>query len=632
MPSQPQRFAPGQGIDIPPETHKTLTDQAHQLNQEIETLRESLQSPDLQTLIPDIEIFYYAVHYALTHDIFFEEEEFEIAKNLLSQGQARADELKQGKPTWTTENGLIVRGYRSDLDNTIQPYSLVVPDSFDPSTNTKHRLDIWHHGRGAKLSELRFLHNQQNKPGEFTPDDTFMLHTYGRWSNAMKFAGEVDTFEALAHAKTHYPIDEDRICVRGFSMGGAATWHQAVHHTDTWVAANAGAGFAETAVYQDVFSKEPHPPTWEQKLWNLYDATVCAGNLHQCPTIAYSGELDKQMQASDIMAEYMAKEGLELPHIIGLGMGHKFHPDSKVEIENWLKEVVAKGRNKSPEKIRFTTYTLRYNRMNWVTINGLEKHWERAQLNADVINKSKLQITTQNITDFSIDSQQCPLNQDEAISVTIDDQEVAIASHYTKTNGTWSSHPDPDKPALSKIHGLQGPIDDAFMERFIIVTPTGTPTMNEAVTQWLSDQQADAIYQWDMQFRGKPRVKTDTEITEQDIANFNLALWGDPESNTILKQIHKDLPIQWNSEQLTVGTQTFSAENHVPVFTFPNPHNPKRYIVINSGFTFAPNGAKSNSTQTPKLPDWAIMDTTLSWDNPDRVKAADFFNENWELQ
>ena len=49
-----------------------------------------------------------------------------------------------------------------------------------------------------------------------------MLHLYGRYCNANKLAGEVDLFEALDDVKRHYPIDENRMLVRGFSMGGAA--------------------------------------------------------------------------------------------------------------------------------------------------------------------------------------------------------------------------------------------------------------------------------------------------------------------------------------------------------------------------------------------------------------------------
>ena len=36
-----------------------------------------------------------------------------------------------------------------------------------------------------------------NRAGRFTPRDTIVLHPYGHYSNAFKFAGEVDVLEAL---------------------------------------------------------------------------------------------------------------------------------------------------------------------------------------------------------------------------------------------------------------------------------------------------------------------------------------------------------------------------------------------------------------------------------------------------
>ena len=93
-------------------------------------------------------------------------------------------------------------------------------------------------------------------------------------------------------------------------MGGAACWQFAVHYSDRWFAANPGAGFAETPRFLNVFQKETVTPTWyEQKLWHLYDCTDYAANLLQCPTVAYSGELDSQKQAADVMAEALKKEG-----------------------------------------------------------------------------------------------------------------------------------------------------------------------------------------------------------------------------------------------------------------------------------------------------------------------------------
>ena len=56
--------------------------------------------------------------------------------------------------------------------------------------------------------------------GHYTPRDTIVLHPYGRYSNAFKFAGEIDVLEALEHVQANYQIDDERISVRGFSMGG----------------------------------------------------------------------------------------------------------------------------------------------------------------------------------------------------------------------------------------------------------------------------------------------------------------------------------------------------------------------------------------------------------------------------
>ncbi|MEO1973814.1 MAG: hypothetical protein ABGX07_19785, partial [Pirellulaceae bacterium] len=103
-----------------------------------------------------------------------------------------------------------------------------------------YRLDVWFHGRGETLSEVNFLTQRQRQAGTFTPRDGIVLHPYGRYSNANKFAGEIDVLEAVAAVKRHYLIDDERVSVRGFSMGGASTWQLAVHYPTRWVAANPG--------------------------------------------------------------------------------------------------------------------------------------------------------------------------------------------------------------------------------------------------------------------------------------------------------------------------------------------------------------------------------------------------------
>ena len=86
-------------------------------------------------------------------------------------------------------------------------------------------------------------------------------------------------FEAIDAVKRTYRIDENRILVRGFSMGGASAWHLAAHHAGLWAAAVPGAGFAETPEYTKIMQDPEKPTWWQQKLWHLYDATDYAANL-----------------------------------------------------------------------------------------------------------------------------------------------------------------------------------------------------------------------------------------------------------------------------------------------------------------------------------------------------------------
>ena len=191
---------------------------------------------------------------------------------------------------------------------------------------------------------MNFLDEHRHSRGEFTPPDTIVLHPYGRYCNAFKFAGEVDVLEALDAVKRHYRVDEDRIAVRGFSMGGAACWHFAVHYPERWVAANPGAGFAETPEFLKVFQHEEiHPSVTESKLLHLYDCTDWAVNLYNCPTVAYSGEIDKQKQAADIMTAALAKEKITLRHVIGPGTAHKYHPAAKKIVAALMANIVQRG-------------------------------------------------------------------------------------------------------------------------------------------------------------------------------------------------------------------------------------------------------------------------------------------------
>jgi hypothetical protein len=637
------RPVPPPGVEIPAADRDALTKGAAELKQLIEDAKKAQsKNPKLADLLPDVEIFHKSVDWALRYNYFNKPGETKVAFEQLAEGKKRAEALKAGDAPWTRQKGLVARAYRSKIDGSIQPYGMVIPESYN---GARTRMDFWIHGRGETLSELSFLDQRMHTVGNVSPANTLVLHLYGRYCCANKLAGEVDLFEALAHAKKFYTIDEDRIVVRGFSMGGASAWQFGTHFAGLWCAISPGAGFAETPEFLGSYQNEDvrNAPWWQKKLWRVYNSSDYALNLSNCPTIAYSGEIDKQKQAADVMDRELKKEGLDMIHIIGPQTAHKLHPDSLIEIERRLADITAKGRERAPREVHFTTWTLAYNQMKWVTVDGLAEHWQRARVDAVVESDKAIQVKTHNVTALTLDFEAgyAPLNLFEPTTVVIDGTSVTCGkaktdrswrASFVKKGNAWALAGEPAS-GLVKRHGLQGPIDDALMDSFLFVTPTGTP-INEAAGKWVTSELQHATHEWQRQFRGDAPQKKDMEIKDEDIAKNNLVLWGDPSSNAVLKKIADKLPVKWTAEGIQVGAKKYAAGEHVPILIYPNPLNPQKYVVLNSSFTYREYDYLNNARQVPKLPDWAIVNLSVAPDavNPGKVVDAGFFDEKWQVK
>ena len=195
------RQIPKEGVTLTNDQKSHITKRLSELKNKISEIYKK-NDPRLNELLPDVEVFAKAVHYCLNHDEFLSEKEIPWADQILNEGIKRADELLRNSASWISKKGYVVRGFRSKIDKSVQPYGLVIPDSYNTNGSRKHRLDIWLHGRGEKQLELGFIRARMGKAKDkFQSADTIMPHPYGRYSNAFKFAGEVDVFEALEHVK-----------------------------------------------------------------------------------------------------------------------------------------------------------------------------------------------------------------------------------------------------------------------------------------------------------------------------------------------------------------------------------------------------------------------------------------------
>jgi hypothetical protein len=623
--------SPPAGIVLPEKDKAELLAGGRKLQAEVEALKQpGALAPEVAFYVPDVEIFAKAVLFVVELNEIYSIKQVADAKNLLKVGNERLVALKSGKTPWKTATGQVVRGYRSKIDGSVQPYGLIIPEDRPAQGG---RLDIWLHGRSDVLTELVFLVPQLGKPKALvTPAKTITLNIYGRFCNAYKFAGEVDVLEAMEHAIREYGLSRDHVALRGFSMGGAGTWHVGAQHIDLFAAITPGAGFVETAEYAKVDAAGKVPPTpWERKLFSLYDVPSYVLNLSNRPVYLYCGDQDPARWQGLKMVEGAKARGFEIPELVGPKTGHKYEPETKKKLDALIDAAAEKGRPKAPLTVRLSTPTLKYNKVDWVTVNALQEHWVVSEVEATKVGPAKFEVKTKGVTDFDLKLPDSWL-QEGSPEVTVDGVTFKGATRFEKVGGNWV---DPrtlkrTNPGLQKRHDLQGPIDDAFMGPFVFVRPTGKSS-RPLVDAWAKSEMELAVRRWKVNFRGEVTVVDDTAVTDDLMKAKHVVLWGDAESNQVIARLADRLPVKWAEGKVTIGPVSRDAATHAPILIYPNPQAPDRYVVLNSGYTFRQGSDVTNALQTPKLPDFALVDVTVppsaQW--PGKVTDAGFFDEGW---
>jgi predicted esterase len=623
---------PVRGIEIPSGARQ-------ELQQKLEAITVGAKPFAGDPLFADVGVLLKAVRYALTDGEFYTPKDVDKAEELLTLAQTRLAELKEHRPSWPRQTGTLARGFFSAIDGSPQPIGLEIPSDLDWSTPVA--LTVWLHGRGDKATDMHFITERMHKPGQFQPGTGIVLHPFGRQCLGFQLAGETDVLEAIEAVKHLYKIDEKRIMLAGFSMGGAGAWHLGAHYADHWCALHAGAGFVEVKRFMKM-TPETLPATYIQTLWGQYDVPDCVRNLFNIPVLAYSGEVDGQKLAADIMAESFQAEGQKLNHVIGPGMGHQYHPEALKQIEAWARDHLIQGQPEAPVGVHWQGRTLKYPSMFWLRVTGLKQHWVDSRADGEW-DGAQLKLTTRNVSSLEINVVSLRKNRTSDLDVRIDGQTISAAEKSLRRtagqmlislqlkDGSWSIEDAASRVALRKVPELQGPIDDAFMQPFVVVPPDRTSS--SSARQAFYQRELDyTVRRWRQVFRGDLPVRKISELTTDDLQNKNLVFFGDPECNSKLAELLSQTALQWKGDQIQLGAKSWRGDTLVPLLIYPNPNRPSHYIVLNSGPTIREKSDPNNSLQTPQLPDWAILDASepASDTAAGKILDAGFFNEAWQ--
>jgi hypothetical protein len=124
-------------------------------------------------------------------------------------------------------------------------------------------------------------------------------------------------------------------------------------------------------------------------------------------------------------------------------------------------------------------------------------------------------------------------------------------------------------------------------------------------------------------------VKDDKDVTEVDLAKYHVVLFGDPGSNSWIAKLNGKLPFTWSKESVKLGGRSFPASENYPALIYPNPLNPAKYVVVNTGLTINDRGYNGDYG-TPEWGDYAMVKVKPGEAVPDVVTAG-LFDEQWRL-
>lgn len=518
-------------------------------------------------------------------------------------------------------SGPQVLSFHSDVDDTEQPYGCYIPKDY--SEKKAYPLVVMLHGAGS--NHRLALRRVFGKSNTATENDVEASLVFPKWKDidyivvtpnargTMGYQGvaEKDVWDMIADVKKRFNIDENRTYLTGLSMGGGGTLWIGLTRPDFWAA---------------IAPVCPAPPS---------ETIKYIDNAFNLPTYFHQGDKDPAVKVEDTRkwVENFKNAGSKVKYQEYPGVMHDSWVNAYKDeaIFKWFDSF---KRNPFPDKVKFTTAQMKYNKAYWLEIVD-KKVGEIAKIEANFKNKNVLDIKTENINAFSVNVLEHPnFNTKSALMLNIDGQNLSVfgltnGQILIKTEDKWSVGKRPDYSKVKNAH-LEGPMSEIIADRQIYVYGTKDNPSKEELEKRrkLAEQAADWSYNRG-DFLGRvmvfPRTLSDKELRPSDIERSNLILFGSAETNDAIAKYADKLPMKLSPE---------AGEGASLTYIFPND---KKYILVNSGQPFWEIPDNDNSPfarlRSPSkagvlsgLGDWVLFDKSLN-----NVIANGIFDKDWNL-
>lgn len=480
--------------------------------------------------------------------------------------------MKEGPQALSTMTGYRQMAYISDIDGSIQPYCLYLPNGYSPDKTyslivAAHGYSVDDYNGGTHLAALM-------------PEDFIIVSVFGRGDMYYQSVAEQDVLDVMDRIISRYPIDENRVYLTGISMGGLGTWRLGTLYADR---------FAAIAPYCG------------------WTGTVFMENLLNTKVYVVHGDADTTVPVRFDRAcvEVLKKLGCDVTYVeIPNGSHSAWGEWSKIQPPQTLLNFFRSAqRNLSPDRITATVSSVRYGKQYWVTVNELDTSGELVQPEFTVqtsytstypvlpkpgrfeavrSDDGSVQITTKRIHALTVDIKTAGLNGKPIDTIILDGTLIEVPSgaevlHLAKNaEKKWTIDSRFNNATLPRHEG-EG-IEALFTKPLIIVygtrNPESTPIL-KAAAQMLADWSIRPGIEIGVK-SGIFKVKADTELTEEDLASHNLLLFGTAEENTISQRYFKAFTPYYQEGEILIDGVKYTGNGLC--LTLPNPQLPGKML------------------------------------------------------
>ncbi len=496
-------------------------------------------------------------------------------------------DIRAGREPYRGKAGTWLRGYSSKLDGGLQYYIVHAPPQAESGRPFPLVIELPYEEQPlrpylysvpvAQYSDLK-LHDRAADRNGFG-----YLWLNNRGNTYGQDFGMTELFTALAEVQRDYAIDPDRIHLFGGCTGGLHALALADDHPDLFAAIGVVTPIAR---YRRVTVFDPPSPT---------DAYACSWlrerspvermeNLLNVPILSIHGDEDTHNSISQTRDLETAAHAASAPFTFSVAHGGTALRWPEEPLYSTFDFFRIKSRARSPEHVNFTARSEKDASAYWLKIESFADRLKPARIEGRLSFDGTIAVQTTNVASFSI---------------LVDKIDPRPAKVVVTTNGKISFSGSPTGPVLritndaasssSQNAELPGPISDAFTEPFLVVIGTQG---SEAVAN--ETQVHQFLKTWLERFFTDARSKPDTEVSDADIRNYNLILFGTTQSNRILQRIAGSLPLHYSKDGVSLGGRNWQGRGYSIQAVFPNPLEPSRYVVLagDPGCTKCPADAR----------------------------------------